>query len=112
MHSANNTGKNQRGNIEKYISKSVNVSNFLAHLCNFQFGLICVAFCLSVFLSVPKVEKIIHISISIAARGMKSCENMDVGDPKVDFEGQGHRSKVKVTRSKNVISGPIGQYYS
>ena len=26
-------------------------------------------------------------------------------DPKVDLEGQGHRSKVKVTRSKKVISG-------
>ena len=65
------------------------------------------------FLSVctrPKVEKIIHISISIVARGLKFGQNMDVDDPKVDLEG--HRSKVKVTRSKNVISGPIGQYYS
>ncbi len=28
---------------------------------------------------------------------------MDIDDPKVFLEGQGHRSKVKVTRSKNVI---------
>ncbi len=28
---------------------------------------------------------------------------VDVDDPKVDPEGQGHRSKVTVTRSKNVI---------
>ncbi len=37
---------------------------------------------------------------------------MDVDDLKVDTEGQDHRLKVKVTRSKNVISGPIGQSYS
>ncbi len=42
---------------------------------------------------------------------MKFGQHMDVNDPKVDLEGQGHRSKVKVTRSKNVILGPIGPPY-
>ena len=37
----------------------------------------------------------------------KFGQDMGVGDPKVDLEGQGHRSKVKVTRSKNVILGVI-----
>ncbi len=46
------------------------------------------------------MEKIIHISIPIVARGMKFGQNMDVDDPKVDTEGQGHGPKVKVTRSK------------
>ncbi len=48
------------------------------------------------FLSVctrPKVEKIIHISISIVARGMKFGQSMDVYDLKVDLEGQGQRSR-------------------
>ncbi len=31
---------------------------------------------------------------------MEFGQNMDTDDPKVDLEGQGHRSKVKVTRSK------------
>ena len=31
---------------------------------------------------------------------MKFGQNMEVDDPNVDLEGQGHRSKVKVTRSK------------
>ncbi len=31
---------------------------------------------------------------------MKFGQNMDVDDPNVDLKGQGHRSKVKVTRSK------------
>ncbi len=31
---------------------------------------------------------------------MKFGQNMDVDDPNVDLESQGHRSKVKVTRSK------------
>ncbi len=31
---------------------------------------------------------------------MKFGQHMDVDDPKDDLEGQGHRSKVKVTRSK------------
>ena len=78
---------------------------------NLHGGLICIAFCLSVLWTRPKVEKIIHISISMVARGMNFGQNMDVGHPKVCLEGQGHRSKFKVTRSKNVISGPIGQYF-
>ena len=36
---------------------------------------------------------------------------MDLNDPNVDLEGQGHRSKVKATRLKNVISGLIFQSY-
>ncbi len=35
---------------------------------------------------------------------MKFGHDMDWNDCKVDLEGQGHRSKVKVTRSKNVFS--------
>ena len=34
----------------------------------------------------------------------KFVQKMDVDGPKVDLEGQGHRSNVKVTRSKNGIS--------
>ncbi len=37
----------------------------------------------------------------------KFGQDMDVGDPKVDPDGQGHRSKVKVTRSQNVFLGVI-----
>ena len=43
---------------------------------------------------------IINISKSIAPRVLKFGQGMGVGDPEVDLEGQGHRSKVKVTRSK------------
>ncbi len=43
----------------------------------------------------------------MVARGMTFGQIMDVDDPKVDLEGQAHRSNVKVTRSKNVILGPI-----
>ncbi len=53
------------------------------------------------------MEKIIYISISVVASGMYFGQIMDVDGPKVDFEGKGHRSKV--TRSSNMISGPIGQ---
>ena len=35
---------------------------------------------------------------------MKFGQSMHVDDPKVDPKGQGHRSKVKVTRAQNVIS--------
>ncbi len=38
---------------------------------------------------------------------IKFGQNMEVDDPEVDLEGQGHRSNVKVTRSKNMISGLI-----
>ncbi len=34
---------------------------------------------------------------------MEFSQSIDVDDPKVDPDGQGHRSKVKVTRSKNLI---------
>ncbi len=36
---------------------------------------------------------------------------MDVDDSNVELEGQGHRSKVKVTRSKKMISGLIRPPY-
>ncbi len=38
---------------------------------------------------------------------MKFSQNMDVDDPKVDLEDHDHRSKIKVTRSKNIILGLI-----
>ncbi len=34
---------------------------------------------------------------------MKFGQNMDVGDQRVDLEGQGHSSKVMVTKSKKLI---------
>ena len=43
-----------------------------------------------------------HISETVGPRVTKFGKGMDVDDPKVDPEGQGHRSKVKVTRSKNM----------
>ncbi len=46
---------------------------------------------------------IIHISKTVAVRGMKFGQNMHVSNPKDDLDGQGHRSKVRFTRSKNVI---------
>ncbi len=45
-------------------------------------------------------QKLINISVNIAPRAMKFGQDMGWNDPKVDLEGQGHRSKVKVTRSK------------
>ncbi len=38
---------------------------------------------------------------------MKVGQGMARDDPKVDLEGQGHRSKVKVTMSEIVILGLI-----
>ena len=70
-------------------------------------GLLCIAFRLSVCPSVCDWTEIhwtiIHISKTVAVRGMKFGQDMHVDDPKDDLEGQGHRSKVRVTRSKNVI---------
>ncbi len=40
----------------------------------------------------------------------KFGQMIDVDDPWIDPGGQGHRSKVNVTRSKNTISGLILQY--
>ena len=34
---------------------------------------------------------------------MKFGQNIDMDDPKVDPEGQGHRSEVKVTKPRNII---------
>ncbi len=70
-------------------------------------GLLCIALRLSVCDWTEIHWTIIHISKSIASRVMKFGQGMDVDDSKVDLEGQGHRSKVKVTRSKNVITGLI-----
>ncbi len=70
-------------------------------------GLLCIALRLSVCPSVCDWTEIhltiIHISKTVAVRGMKFDQNMHVGDPKDDLEGQGHRSTVRVTRSKNAI---------
>ena len=68
-------------------------------------GLLCIAFCLSVRPSVclwldKKYWTIIHNSKSIAPMVTKFGQDMGVGDPMVDLEGQGHRSKVKVTGKK------------
>ncbi len=41
---------------------------------------------------------------------MKYGKSMDLYDPKVDLKGQGHRSKVTITRSKNIISGLLWVY--
>ncbi len=71
-------------------------------------GLICIAFCL--WLDQKYFTKI-HISKSIAPRAMELGQGMDVDDPKFDPEGQGHRSNVKVTGSKNVIWGLIQNSY-
>ena len=43
---------------------------------------------------------------------LKFGQGMDMDDLEVDPVGQGHRSNVKVTRSKNVISGLILQLYT
>ena len=42
---------------------------------------------------------------------MKFGQSMDVDDTKVDPDDQGHRSKDKVTKSKNVIWGLTWQAY-
>ena len=42
---------------------------------------------------------------------MKFGQNIDMDDLKVDPEIQGHRTKLKVTRSENVILGVILQAY-
>ncbi len=76
-------------------------------------GLICIALCLSVYLTVcPSVcdwteiyWTIIHIAKNIAPRATKFGQGVARDDPKVDLEGQGHSSKVKVTRSEIVILG-------
>ena len=62
-------------------------------------GLICITLCMSDV----RDWTIIHISGTIAPRVIKFGRNMDIDDSKVDFKGQGHRSKVKVTMSKNAI---------
>ncbi len=71
-------------------------------------GLICIAFHMSGRLSVigtkvtrPKNQ----ISATVQLRVLKFGQNIDVDDPKVDLEDQGHRSNVKVTGSKNIICG-------
>ncbi len=46
---------------------------------------------------------IIHISVSVVARVTKFGMEMHLGGMWVDLEVQGHRSKIKVTRSKMII---------
>ena len=57
-------------------------------------GLLRIAFCLSV--TRPKI-----ISATVHLRVMKFSKNIEVDDPKVELEG--HRPKVKVTRSKTLF---------
>ncbi len=74
-------------------------------------GLLCIALRLSVCLSVcPSVcdwteihWTIIHNSKNIIPRVTKFSQIIVRDDPKVVAEGQGHRLKVKVTRSNNVV---------
>ncbi len=60
------------------------------------------------FLSVCDVTKI-HIWGTAWHMALKFGQGMGMDDLEVDPEGQGHRSKVKVIWSKNVISGLIFQ---
>ncbi len=71
-------------------------------------GLICITFCMSVTL--PKSLEKSHISGTVGLSVTKFSQGMDVDDPKVDLEGKGHRSKVKVTSFKYVILGIISLY--
>ncbi len=52
-------------------------------------GLLCITFCLSVVTG-PKF-RMASISGVVELRVIKFVHNMDVDDPKVDLEGQGHR---------------------
>ncbi len=55
---------------------------------------------------------IIHIAKSIAQRAMKFGQGMARDDSKVKVNLEGHRSKVKVTRSEIVILGvKVGQLF-
>ncbi len=78
-----------------------------------RFLSVCLSVCLSVTgqklldINYKNYWTIIHISKSIAPRFMKFGQGMDVDDAWVDLEGQGRRSKVKVTKLKNVISALI-----
>ena len=44
----------------------------------------------------------IQISATVKPRVIKFGQNIDMDDPRIDLAGQGHRSKVKVARSKNI----------
>ena len=91
--------------VKRLLSPPVHTAQW-AHMHRF------LSVCLSVRLWLYKNSwTIIHISKSSAPRVMKFGQIMDVHDAKVDLEGQGHRSKIKVTRSKNVISGLIWPSY-
>ncbi len=72
-------------------------------------GLLCVALRLSVCPSVCPLEKNSlekkHISETFSHRVMKFGQNMDVDDPNVDLEGQGHGSRSP--GQKNIISDLI-----
>ena len=74
-------------------------------------GLLCFAFCMYVCMSGCDLTKIhltkIQISATVKPRVIKFGQNIDMDDPRIDLAGQGHRSKVKVARSKNIIPGLI-----
>ncbi len=44
-----------------------------------------------------------QISATVKPSVIKFGQNIDMDDPKIDLAGQGHRSKVKVARLKNMI---------
>ena len=60
--------------------------------------------CLAICDTRAKVTGPKIISATVQLRVIKFGQNINVDDLKVYLEGQGHRSKVKVTRLKNVIS--------
>ena len=76
-------------------------------------GLLCITMRLSGTRYLTKIDwTIIHTSPSIVARVMKFGVGMYVDALWVGLEGQGHGSKVKVTRSKNVIFWHFAQFSS
>ncbi len=88
---------------------------YWAHLCVCTVGSyaslsVCLDGCLDGWMDVCDVTKI-HIWGTAWHMFLKFGQDMHMDDLEVDPEGQGHRSKVKVIRSKNVISGPILQSY-
>ena len=68
-------------------------------------GLLGVAFCLSVWMSLYQnsLEKRNHISLIIWSIGTRFAIEVDVGYLHIIWKGQGHRSKFRVTGCKNVI---------
>ncbi len=75
------------------------VFSFLSPHVLMHSRLLYIAFCLSVRPSVKKMPGY-HISDTVWPRVTKFGKDMDVDDPKVYSEGQGHTSQIKVTDKK------------